>query len=259
MSADNKSVKWWSDDSVQPNEIQFNLQNTQVDTLVDNPESWPAKIDLRGFTYQQLGGPTQEDEPSERPADVFTKWLSCSKTFSLQPYQQLASVLRSAGKSGTADAILFAARKHERRNTEGWGKWLWLSVLQCVIGYGIGLRTFRVLYAAIFFVFVGWGVLYLTGEDRKHEWTVGRIGFWFSVDYLLPVVQLREAHYKKVDLTSSLDLNLPCIPMCTPLSIPHFAPVYFYIHQIIGYILVFFLITALTGLTNPSNWRGPPG
>ena len=238
----NESVKWWSDDGVQPNEIRFNLRNTQVGALVDSPESWPKKIELRGFTYRQLGGAEQEDEPSERLADVFTKWLSCSKTFSLQPYQQLASVLRSAGKSGTADAILFAARKHERRNTEGWEKWLWLSVLQYVIGYGIGLRTFWALGWALGFVFFGWGVLCLTGEDRKHEWTVGRIGLGFSLDYLLPIVQLREDHYKKVELTSCL------------------ASVYFYyIHQLIGYVLVFFVIAALTGITQPSNGRGPPG
>ena len=242
MIPGNKPVTWRSDDGAQPNEIQLNLHNTQVGALVDSPESWPKKIELRGFTYRQLGGAEQEDEPSERLADVFTKWLSCSKTFSLQPYQQLASVLRSAGKSGTADAVLFAARKHERRNTEVWGKWLWLSVLQYVIGYGIGLRTFWALGWALGFVFFGWGVLCLTGEDRKHEWTVGRIGLGFSLDYLLPIVQLREDHYKKVELTSCL------------------ASVYFYyIHQLIGYVLVFFVIAALTGITQPSSGRGPPG
>ena len=178
LITEGKSVKWQSDNETRLNDIQLNLQNTQVGALVDSPKSWPDKIDLRGFTYRQFGGPTQEDEPSERPADVFTKWISCSKTFSLQPYQQLASVLRSAGKSGTADAILFAARKYERRNTKGWGKWLWLSVLQYVIGYGIGLRTFWALGWALGFVFFGWGVLCLTGEDRKHEWTVGRNWPW---------------------------------------------------------------------------------
>ena len=243
LITEGKSVKWPSD-----NEIRLNLRNTQVGTLVDSPESWPAKIELRGFTYRQLGGARQEDEgePSERPAEDFIKWLGRNKTFSFQPYQQLASVLRNAGKSGTADAVLFAAKERERKNAKGWEK-AWLSVLWFVIGYGIGRYTFLALGWAIFVVVVGWSVLICTSEDQKHEetitaneeGTVGEIGFWFSLDYLLPAVRLREAHYTKVDLSYGVRI-------------------YFYVHQLIGYILVFFLIAALTGITQPSNWRGPP-
>ena len=248
LITDNKSVKWQSDSEIQPNEIRLNLRNTQVGTLVDSPESWPAKIELRGFTYRQLGGARQEDEgePSERPAEDFIKWLGRNETFSFQPYQQLATVLHNAGKSSTADRVLFAAKEREREKAKGREK-AWLSVLRFVIGYGIGRYTFRALYWAIFFVLFGWGVLCLTGEDQKHEETitvdeertVGKIGFWFSLDYLLPAVRLREAHYTKVDLSYGVRI-------------------YFYVHQLIGYILVFFLIAALTGITQPSNGRGPP-
>ena len=247
LITDNKSINWLPDSKDQSNEIQLNLQNTQVGTLVDSPKSWPKKIELRGFTYRQLGGAEQKDEPSEQLAPDFIKWLGRSKTFSFQPYQQLATVLRAAGKSGTADAVLFAGKERERKNAKGWEK-AWLNVLWFVIGYGIGRYTFLALGWAIFVVIVGWSVLICSGESQKHEKTVtvgeertvGKIGFWFSLDYLLPAVRLREAHYTKVGLSCGVRI-------------------YFYVHQLIGYILVFFLIAALTGITNPSNGRGPPG
>ena len=244
LVTDNKSVKWWSDDGV--NEIQFNLHNTQVGTLVDSPKSWPDKIELEGFTYRQLGGVNMH----ERPARDFIEWLGRDETFSFQPYQQLTTVLRNADKSSTADRVLFAGKERERQNAKSRREYLWLSVLRYCFGYRISSYILRpILVLGLIVTLIGWSVLWLTDEDRKHEKTatvgeertVGRIGLGFSLDYLLPVVQLREDHYK-VNLTSC------------------FASVYFsYIHQIVGYILVFFVIAALTGITNPSNGRGPPG
>ena len=119
---DDESVEWRSDSGTESDEIQFNLRNAKVNALVDRLAAWPNKIELSGFIYRQLGGLGQENEkePSERSADCFTKWLGRDGTFSLQPYQQLASVLRDAGKSGTADEVLFAGKDRERQSAKGW-------------------------------------------------------------------------------------------------------------------------------------------
>ena len=157
--------------------------------------------------------------------------LSRSKPFSFQPYQQLATVLRDAGKSSTANAVLFAAKKRERQSATDWWKRLGSGVLQWVIGYGIGHYTFRVLYWAIGFVLLGCGVLYIWEEPQNH-WE--SIGFWFSFDYLLPIIRLHDAHYETVNLSSGVRI-------------------YFYVHQIIGYVLASLLIAALSGITKPEK------
>ena len=247
LITDNKSVNWLPDRKDQSNEIQLNLQNTQVGTLVDSPQSWPKKIELRGFTYRQLGG----FEMSERPARDFIEWLGRDETFSFQPYQQLATVLRNAGKSSTADKVLFAGKERERQNAKSrreYLEYLRLSVLRYGLGYRISSYILRpVLVLGLIVTLFGCGVLRLTGEDQKHgktvtvggERTVGEIGFWFSLDYLLPIIRLREAHYTKVDLSCGVRI-------------------YFYIHQLIGYILVSFFIAVFSGIIKPTNWRGPP-
>jgi hypothetical protein len=74
-------------------------------------------------------------------------------------------------------------------------------------------------------------------------------GFWFSFDYLLPVIRLREDHYKEVALASIAQARFPYLGV--QLSIP--VRGYFYFHQIVGYILVFFLIAALSGIIEPTQ------
>ncbi|MCE2486993.1 MAG: hypothetical protein J4F42_15875 [Desulfurellaceae bacterium] len=225
MITGKKSVEWLPDSETRPDQIQLNLHNAQAGALVDSPKSWPDKIELRGFTYRQLGGPMQEDDPSERPVDDFLEWLSRNEIFSFQPYQQLATVLSDAGKSNTANAVLFAVKERERRSATGWRR-VGLSILQYGIGYGIGVYTFRVLWWAISVVLFGWGVLCIWEEPQNH-WEP--IGFWFSLDYLLPIIRLRDTHYETVNLSSVVRL-------------------YFYIHQIIGYVLASLLIAALSGI-----------
>ncbi len=55
-----------------------------------------------------------------------------------------------------------------------------------------------------------------------------RLGFFYSLDMLLPIIQLRRRHYE-VDLRGIVRY-------------------YFYFHQIMGYVLASFLIAGLSGL-----------
>jgi hypothetical protein len=75
-------------------------------------------------------------------------------------------------------------------------------------------------------VSAGIAVLHLSGEARRNEmpW-----GVTYSIDMLIPIVRLRDAHYK-VDLGG-------------------WARYYFYLHKVVGYALASFLIAGLSGLT----------
>ena len=228
LSKDGKSVLWKARDET--HEIQLDLRNTKVGTLTASHESWPQRgLELYGFTYQQLGILGNDVEMYEQPAGKFIDWLDRDTSFSLQPYQQLATVLRAAGKSTSADEVLFAGKNRERGETKNWAAYIRLTVIRWVIGYGIGIYTFLVLVWVVPFVVIGRLFLWLDRTRCYLQPLQEPIGFWFSLDYLLPAMRLREAHYEKVNLSSSVR-------------------VYFYIHQIIGYVLMFFVIAGFTGM-----------
>ena len=54
-------------------------------------------------------------------------------------------------------------------------------------------------------------------------------GIAYSIDMLLPIIRLRDAHYR-------IELNDP-------------ARYYFYFHKVMGYVLGSFLIAGVSGLT----------
>ena len=141
-------------------------------------------------------------------------------------------MFRAGGQTGKAHAILYAGRERERRAAEGatwWTsglKWWGMFLLMITIGYGLGHRYFRALVWVVALVLLGAGVLWLTGEGQAHgmPW-----GLSYSLDHLLPVVQLSKSHY---------DIELA-----------GFARYYFYAHKLMGYVLASFLIAGLAGLT----------
>ena len=77
------------------------------------------------------------------------------------------------------------------------------------------------------FVVIGTAVL-SKYEDQQEKPKDDRLGVWYSVDMLLPVVRLRERHYE-VDLVGLVRY-------------------YFFVHKIVGYVLTFFVIAGLSGL-----------
>ncbi|MCH7539677.1 MAG: hypothetical protein IH999_04665 [Proteobacteria bacterium] len=217
------------------------LRNTVVEALQDREESWPEnlQLELDGFTYSRLGGFGAEAgrDMASRDAQWFIKdWLAKDETYSPQPYQQLASVLRVAGHAEKADDILYASKERERSNAKGI-RLAGLTLLKVVIGYGYGYRYFYSLAWMAVLVLVGVGVLRLADEQKKQQIADEQknqkipVGFWYSLDMALPIIRLREAHYEEVDLVSRP------------------ARIYFYAHKTLGYLLLFFFIAGLSGLT----------
>ena len=223
------------------------LRNAEVGVLQDTKEAWPSYLQLDGLVYHRFET-VQDAGLHERGRTWFRDWLAKStrpqlqerKSYSRQPYQQLAQVLRARGLSGMADDIRFEGRerqrdylaRHEIISAERFHFWR-LTVLKWIYGYGYGGRTFRVLAWLVVFVVLGTAVLWYWKEDGEPRIIASVTDkAWYSLDMFLPVIHLRERHYHdEFDLTKR------------PVQY------YFYIHKIVGYVLTLFLIAGLSGFT----------
>ena len=210
--------------------VQLKLQNTTISILQDTKTSWPPALELEGFTYNRLGvkGANVEDMPHQRGSDWFIAWLARDNSYSPQPYRQLAGVLDASGHKDMANDILFASRERERTESNpSEGNWWLLSALKFTIGYGYGFGYFCAVVWIVIFTLIG---TYILRRNKECHDNGEKLGFWFSLDMLLPIIQLRKRHYE-VDLSN------------------RGVRYYFYVHKLIGYLLVFFVIAGLTGLT----------
>ncbi|MCP4624876.1 MAG: hypothetical protein GY850_15330 [bacterium] len=194
----------------------------------DGLYGWPKKLELNGLNYTRLVGFVAASEiiKTKGQTEWFIDRLNRDINYNQQSYEHLAAVLRKAGKDDMADDIVYAGRERGRAGAAGL-RWWGLTLLNYLIGYGYGYRYFYSLLWVICLVALGVLVLRLTGEHRKHPIP---LDVAYSLDMLLPIVQLRVFHYVKVDLSGP-------------------ARHYFYFHKLMGYVLASFLIAGLSGLT----------
>ena len=238
---------------------KLTLRNASVGLLRHTKYAWPDSMELHGFTYKRIGG-NGEKGPYDEGSDWFIKWLAKDKPYSRQPYLHLAGVLRAAGHDDMADEILYANRERERVDPKTWwGRKVLLSALNITIGYGYGFKYFRALGWVLGLAFLGMVLLWFKRRndklilhnkrqelakvelekrgpvfrqvlEKEESWKrLAALGFWFSLDMLLPVIRLREKHYE-VELDGWIQY-------------------YFFVQQMLGYLLMFFVISGLTGIT----------
>jgi hypothetical protein len=86
-----------------------------------------------------------EGEMVRRRMTWWDKWARRDPNYSPTPYEQLAAALIASGNREDADEIRYLGRVRQRES-ENWGSWFFSGFLQYVSGFGIGDRTFRVLY-----------------------------------------------------------------------------------------------------------------
>jgi hypothetical protein len=166
----------------------------------------------------------------------YVDWLGRDTAFTHQPYQHLATVLRTAGDPDEADDILYAARERER--IESWRNGdvptaLGLASLRCIIGYGLGYRYFRALGWVLLFTVVGIAVLWASPSARTRglPWCAGA-----SLDQLLPIVELNKEFSDFFDDPDRERLK-------------GWQLTYFAAQAIVGYVLASFVVAGLAGLT----------
>lgn len=170
--------------------------------------------------------PAKEDPIIERPVKWFDDWLSKQSPYTPTPYQQLATFLRNEGRPDAADEVLYASRERERAYSSG-SRYIWLTAFKWLIGYQYHVEW--TLTWVVGFLIAGTLALWLSGEGHRISRHYNMpYGVAYSFDLLLPIIRLREKHYK-------IDLH-------------GWVRYYFYVHRIMGYVLASFLIAELSGL-----------
>jgi hypothetical protein len=221
-------------------EGSLSLRNTRITNLMDTKDAWPAKgkLHLGGFRFTHLGGFERgtESEMRSRGMEWWDGWVQLDPNYSPTPYEQLAAALVAAGDHQGADEIRFLARVQQRKQ-ENWGAWIFSGFLQYGAGFGIGGRTFRVLYWVI--AISAAGTLYLwrcvpSARKRGAVWCFGA-----SFSRLLPVIELNKEfteffHDPKRTRLTNLQVFV------------------FSVFGLVGWVLGAILVAAVSGLTqNP--------
>jgi hypothetical protein len=231
----------WADNAIF---VLRNARTGNVEDLSDDLSSidaWPGHkghrgaLDLQGFTYEQLSVSASK-APTPNGSDWYQDWLQRDPATTRQPYQQLASFLRSVGDTDRADDVLYALRERERERNWTRGEyldWAGLSLLKFTIGYGLGNGYFGAFAWAGAFTAIGMIVLWFSPDVRA------RGSLWCalaSFDHLLPIVELNKEFGDYVHDPQRQRLN-------------DFQIAYFSVHALVGYVLASFIVAGLAGLT----------
>jgi hypothetical protein len=198
--------------------VEMSLHNAKVDVIPDLSAEWPRILDLNGFSYRSLNDPDDKVALSR-----IQGWFAKQRSYSPQPYEQLALVLQNHGVADDATAVRYLGREKEREGASGW-RYLWLTGLNWLVGYGY----YPQLVLLWITLMIGLGAVMLK-VSRQGSANGMPFGIAYSFDMLLPLIRLREEHYK-------MDLN-------------GWVRYYFYGHKIAGWMLASFLVAGVSGLT----------
>ncbi len=213
----------------------LNLRITSVGYISARLKDWPDNLKLDGFRYEHLGGLEYHEnrDPGKWAVKDIKKWLGKQGTHSPDPYRQMARVLEKQGHSEKAEEVPYAGmeetRKQVKEDSKGenlkWNYW-WLSAQKIAVGYGFRKRW------ALLWMFGFWalGVGILCGSGQAEALKMN-LGMGYSLDMLMPIMRLNALHYTKEYALKN-----------------DFVQWYFYFHQIMGYVLVTFLIAGLSGV-----------
>jgi hypothetical protein len=231
------------------NEASVEISGT-VGALTDDAQSWPApgKLKLDGFTYGLLQGGSLN-------ADSRLQWLYLQPYFRLQPYRQLAKVLRANGDDEGANRVLVVAE--DRRYAAGGRLKAWLGTfLNVTVGYGH--RPLRTIGWSLVVVVIGWAIVWVAKKAAvmRQTWPENTPlreelryqslhPLLYSLDVFLPFVNLHQEHYWWPDADASGDWVLLNHRFVVRGSIVQY---YLWLQIISGWLLSAILVAGVTGL-----------
>ncbi|NUR94933.1 MAG: membrane-associated oxidoreductase [Kribbellaceae bacterium] len=156
--------------------VAVDLGHAEVDSLRDDPATWPERIKLDGFRYRSLSGDADR-----------LPWLRRDpQGYRPQAYAQLAVVLREHGQEAAARTVLLAGERHGRDSAGRLARW-WGYVQDVTVGYGYrpgrAAAWFALLVAIGMAAFTAWPpVAAQPGQP------VGLHPLVYALDVLLPIV-----------------------------------------------------------------------
>jgi hypothetical protein len=125
---------------------RVDFTNTRTSFLADDPDTWPSRYVIVGFTYDRF---EQPQGVARWPWDHAARaaWLNRQAIYDAGPYEQAARVFREHGYTSGAEAILIAQRRHARGVIAGPGVRLRRTLDRAYsVTVGYGHRPRRVLW-----------------------------------------------------------------------------------------------------------------
>lgn len=166
-----------------PDKIDLRLASVIV--LDDDPATWPARVLLRGFTYESM--------EHDRSVSVTTRlgWLEKdAEGYIPQPYEQLVSTYRRAGQEEADRKVALAKRRRQRQVLNPPAKiWNWLLYLTIGYGYrtwqaGLWLLGLTLAGAAVFAHAYPAGMIATSRHPMPFNAPI------YALDVLLPIINL---------------------------------------------------------------------
>lgn len=227
----------------------LSLANANVAILEHSTDSWPytGRLILNGFVYRSLGFQFERK--------LCVEWLQLQpsdKLFSLQPYEQLADVLKLGGYESEATDVLIAKQEDLRRYGDlGWGAKLSNLVLGAI---GHGYRPLKAFGGMLCFIVLG-TILFQIGYINKlikpsSSVFISRQGkmdspqfqaLVYSVDTFIPLLSLNEKSYWLINANGGANV-IPGVRLGGLLRI------YLLVHIIFGWALTTIWVAGFTGL-----------
>ena len=164
---------------------QLDLRHASVIVLDDDPVTWPARLLLRDFTYENI------DHHSSASVSTRLSWLKKDpEGYIPQPYEQLISAYRRAGQEEAGRKVALAKRRSQRQGLSPPAKiWSWLLYL--TIGYGY--RTWQAGLWLLGLIAAGTAVFAHAYPAHMIATTQHPMQFnapIYTLDVLLPIISL---------------------------------------------------------------------
>ncbi|MFJ7067201.1 oxidoreductase [Streptomyces sp. NPDC101115] len=177
-----------------PEEGRVVLNGAKVVTLIDLAGSWPGPggLAMGGFVYENLV------PYGHFPLARRLEWVAAATPeYAPEPYERLATVLRSSGEDADAREVLLAKQRRRRETLPLAGKlWGWVQDLAVAYGYRPGRAALwmAILWAAGTVAFSRYDPVPLKPGESPH-WNATL----YALDLLLPVIDLGQVGYWRLE------------------------------------------------------------
>jgi hypothetical protein len=216
----------WFDDAV------LDLSSATIGAIYTplSVKYWPRSVifnnlDVGALSFNVVSA---SGEKLDNDVDWLAKWMDLQKGFTSERYFRTRVTLQKTGNEVAAAGLGYVSRDRELADSFRRGDMVhaaYLAFSKIIIGYGY--QMWLPIVWAIVFLGLGAAIFRRTTEAKLANMPYG---IAYSFDMLLPLIKLRDYHYK-------IDLIKPSVRY------------YFYLHKIAGWVIGSFILAGLSGFT----------